>query len=121
MISSEKELGEALKTQQDTIEIEGDLAKKVIRIKATGAVAWGVAIGAIAVAVVAILTSPATGGAHGVICAGLTAPVAVGILGGGAATAAIAVAVAAGGIGALNRLRSYKMEKLGPDHIILKK
>ena len=34
-IRAEKELGEALKNDQDRIEIEGDLAKKVIRIKAT--------------------------------------------------------------------------------------
>ena len=121
MITTEKELGQALKDEQDTIEIEGDLAKKIIKIKATGAVAWAVAIGAIAVAVVAVLTSPATGGAHGVIGVGLTAPVAVGILGFSTTTAAISIAVAAGGVGALKTLRSYKMKKLGSNHIILYK
>ena len=119
-VKDEKELGQALKEQQDTIEIEGDLTKKILKIKATGKIAWAVAIGAIGVAVVAILTAPATGGTHGVVGV-MAAPVAVGILGAGTTVAAIAIAIGAGGVGALNRLRSYKVEKLGPDHIILKK
>ena len=121
MVTTEKELGKALKEEQDSIEITGELAEKVIKIKATGKVAWAVAIGAIAVAVVAVLTSPATGGGHGIIAVGITAPVAAGILGVSVTMAAIAIAVAAGGVGALNKLRSYKLEKLGQDHIILKK
>jgi len=120
-IRNEKELGEALKEEPDSIEIEGDLARKVIRIKATGKVAWAVAIAAIGLAVVAVLTSPATGGAHGVIAVGVTAPVAVSILGLSATTAAVSIAVAAGGVGALKTLRSYKLQKLGNDHILLSK
>lgn len=120
-ISTEKELGEALKEQPDSIEIEGDLAKKIIKIKATGKAAWAIAIGAIAVVVIAVLTSPATGGAHGVLAVGVTAPVAVGILGVSATTAAVSIAVAVGGVGALNTLRSYNLKKLGNDHIILSK
>ena len=38
-ITSEKEPGQALKSKRDIIEIEGDLSKKVIKIKETGAVA----------------------------------------------------------------------------------
>ena len=38
-IINEKDLSEALKNDKDTIEIGGDLADKVIRIKATGLVA----------------------------------------------------------------------------------
>ncbi|WP_332405986.1 hypothetical protein, partial [Vibrio metschnikovii] len=41
-ISNEADLGEALKREQDTIEIEGDLKNKVLKIKATGKVAWAV-------------------------------------------------------------------------------
>lgn len=33
-IFSEKDLGDALNGEQNTIEIEGDLAEKIIRIKA---------------------------------------------------------------------------------------
>lgn len=38
-VSDEKELGSALKSGEDTIEVEGDLKDKVLRIKATGRVA----------------------------------------------------------------------------------
>ena len=34
-VSNEKELGIALEQNQDSIEIEGDLSKKVIKIKVT--------------------------------------------------------------------------------------
>lgn len=49
---TEKELGEALKREEDTITIEGDLVNKVIKIHGTGKTAWGLTIGAIGVAVV---------------------------------------------------------------------
>ncbi|WP_275897270.1 hypothetical protein [Helicobacter suis] len=39
-IQTEEELARAIKEGRDTIEIEGDLATKTIRIKATGKVAW---------------------------------------------------------------------------------
>ena len=46
---------------------------------------------------------------------------AVAILGPGAATAAVSIAVAAGGIGVLNRLRDYRMEKISSEKVILHK
>ena len=119
-IRTEKELGEALKNGQDRIEIEGDLSKKVIRIKATGKVAWVIAGGVIAVAVVALLATPVTGGASNVAHL-FTAPAAVAILGVSATSSAIAIAVAAGGIGALKKLRSYSLEKNPDGSITLKK
>ncbi len=61
-ITDEKKLGTALKQSLDIIEIEGSLSTKVIKIMATGKIACGVEIGAIAVAVVAILTAPLTAG-----------------------------------------------------------
>ena len=94
-ITTEKELGQALKEDQDTIEIEGDLAQKTFRIKAAGKVAWVVAFGAIVVAVASVLAAPATGGTS--TTAGLiAAPAAVAAIGGAATTAAIGIAVGAG-------------------------
>ncbi len=58
---NEQELGEALKNDTDTIVIEGDLAKKVVRIRATGKVAWAIAIGAIAIAVGIAIASGGAG------------------------------------------------------------
>ena len=109
-IRTEKELGEALKKGQEQIEIEGDLAKKVIKIKATGYVAWAVAIGAIAISVVALIVTPSTIGASNVAHF-VTAPAAVGILGFSATSSAIAIAVATGGIGALKNSRRYSLKK----------
>jgi hypothetical protein len=104
-IQTEKELGEALKNDQDTIEIEGDLQKKVLKIKATGKVAWAIAIGAIGIAVVVALGSGgAAAPASGVVGIG-----AVSVLGFSTAMSAVGIAIAAGGVGALNSLRRYKI------------
>ncbi len=105
-VSTEEELGEALRNGESSIIIEGDLANKVIRIRAAGEVAWLVAIGAIGIVVMSILLAAPTGGAAG---AGLVAaPAAIGILGTAATTTAVGIAVAAGGVAALNKLRGYK-------------
>lgn len=110
-ISNEKDLGDAIKNEQDTIEIEGDLGKKVLKIKATGKVAWMVAAGAIGVAVLAIMypipepTTQVASKAFAITAGGS----AVAILGAGTATTAISIAIVAGGVGALNKLRAYKV------------
>lgn len=116
----EKDLGNDIKNNKDKIEIEGDLAKKVIKIKATGNVAWGICIAAIAIAVAMIIAGTVTGGASTVVALPAMAG-AVGILGTGTATSAVAIAVAAGGVGALNKLRNYKMEKISDTKIILRR
>lgn len=119
-ITSEKELGRALKSNQDTIEIKGDLSKKVLKIKATGTVAWAIAIGAIGIAVASILAAPATAGTSASV-AYLSGTAAVSTIGFSATTTAITIAVAAGGVGSLNSLRSYKVVHKTSDKIILKK
>jgi hypothetical protein len=116
----EKELGKALKEKEDTIEITGDLAKKVIKIKATGKVAWVIAIGAIGVAVLLALSAPATLGTGAVAGVAALGP-AVAILGTGTAVAAVSIAVAAGGVSSLSTLRQYNLEKISDDHVILRK
>ncbi|MGM0582962.1 MAG: hypothetical protein ACQETL_19960 [Bacteroidota bacterium] len=122
-IDNEKDLGKALKKDQETIEIEGSLKDKVIRIKATGKVAWTIAIGSIGIAVVAILYPvpelATQTGAKGI--AALTGGAAVGILGAGTAASAISIAVAAGGVATLNKLRGYKITSKSGDKIVLRK
>lgn len=122
-VRTEKELGKAIKEEKDTIEIEGDLRRKVIIIKATGKVAWAVAIGAIGVAVTATFLILPTGGASAP-ATGVLLPAAVAFGGGiggiSVACAAVSIAVAAGGVGALNTLREYDLtEKDGM--VILKR
>ena len=119
-VTTEKELGKALKRNEEIIEITRDLAKKTIRLRATGNVAWAIAFAAIGIAVYGVIAAPATGGSSGIF-AGFTAPAAVGILGGAASYSAIAIAVAAGGVGALTSLRKYKEISRTSSSVILKR
>lgn len=106
-VSNEKELGIALNENQETIEIEGDWTKKIIKIKAVGKVAWAIAIGAVSVA---IITAMSGIGQPVSLVAGTGA---VSILGYGAAAAAIAIAIGGGGVKVLVKLRKYKLIKQG--------
>lgn len=120
-IKTEKELGAALKNGESTIEIEGDLSKKVIRIKATGKLAWAIGIAAIGVAVVATIAAAPSGGSS-LAAHGLMAPAAAAALGGpSVAASALMIAVAAGGIGGLNKLRKYSMSKKADGRVVLTK
>lgn len=119
-VENEKELGKALKNDEDSIEISVDLERKVLKIKATRGAAWIVAVGAITVAVVATLAAPATGGASSLVSVA-AAPAAVSILGASTTIAAINIAVAAGGTKALNKLREYKIVKNNGKTILIKK
>jgi len=117
-----RELGKVIKENRDTIEIEGKLGPVVIRIKAVGNVAWGMAIGAIAVALVAAISIPASGGAStplAVAGEAIAAPVALSVLGIQATTAAIAIAVAGGGIGVLSLLRKYRIVEKSNNRVVL--
>ena len=123
-VRTEEELGEAIKNDEDTIEIEGDFAKKVIRIRATGTVAWAIAIAAIAIAVYALLTASATGRAPGFgagVAVGAIAPRATGILGKSVTVAAIGIAIAGGGISTLTKLRDYEEISRTENSLVLKK
>lgn len=115
VINNESDLGKALNSKQDTIEIEGDLVNQVIKIKTTGTVAWVVAVCAIGVAFVLALfgrEGTETNGSNlhptdaivAISCIG-----AVMILGISTIISAFLIAVAAGGVGALNTLRKYKI------------
>ena len=120
----EKELGKAIKEGQDCIEVEFDLAKKVLKIKGVGKVAWGACIVALAVVVAAVIATVSSGGTSGpaTVPAGLTGMgTASAILGGSVATSAVAIAVAGGGIATLKKLRKYRVEKISDDKIILHK
>lgn len=124
VVKTEKELGDAVKRGDDTIEIEGNLAKKTIKIRATGSVAWAIAIGAIGIAVYASIATLGTGGAAAPVTgamSALAAPAAIGVLGTTVTYSAIAIAVAAGGVGALTSLRNYKEISRTDNRLVLKK
>ena len=120
-VHTKDELNDAMNRGDSTIEIEGDLAKHVIKIKATGGVAWAIAIGAIAIAVIAAVAAIPSGGTS---TAGL--PIATGaaaaFIGVETTGTAIAIAIAAGGVGVLTRLRSnYKIVEKSDSRVVLMK
>ncbi|MGJ0475732.1 hypothetical protein ACR6AP_13690 [Klebsiella variicola] len=123
-VTTEKELAHAIKENEDTITIEGDLAKKTLRIKATGKVAWVIAFGAIGVAVYSIMVTIGTGGASAPatgVTAAFTGGAAISILGASTTATAISIAVAAGGVGVLTKLRSYRIVEKSDNHLVLTK
>lgn len=116
-IKDEKDLGRALKKGEGTLEIEGNLKDRILRIKATGKVTWIIASGSILIAVTVIIASGGTATpASALIGAG-----AITILGFPAALSALIIAIAAGGVGALNKLRSYKVVSNSENKLILKR
>lgn len=123
-ITSEKELSKAIKEGQDTIEIEGDLIGKTIRIKATGKVAWGVVVAAMGAAIATVLVTTRTGPSTVPMSLAVNAvaiPSTTAILGLPATISALTIAVAGGGIGVLNKLRDYKIVSREDSKLILQK
>ena len=117
IVKTEKELAEAIKNDEPTIEIEGDLKEKTLKIKATGTAAWIIAIGAIGAVVTIVITT----GGIGIPISGIIGAGAVSILGLPAATSAATIAVAAGSVDVLNKLRDYEIVENNNDVLILKK
>ena len=123
-MTDEKELGKAIKEEQDHIEVEFDLAKKVIKIKGVGKVAWGVCVVALTVAIGAFIVTLSSGGTSSPasVPAGLAGMgTASAIMGAGVASSAVAIGAAGGGIATLKKLRKYRIEKINDDKIILHK
>mgnify|MGYP000470627737 FL=1 len=123
-MTTEKELGEALKRGESTIEVEFDLQNKVLKIKALEKGAWAVCVAAIGVAVVCGVVTISTAGTATVPSAFVAAPAVVTVssfLGMPTAISAIGIAIAGGGVGALNKLRGYRVEKVSDEKIILHK
>lgn len=123
-----KELADAIKNSEDEIIVEGDLKKGVLRIKATGKVAWGVCAVALTSAIAFYIATPgatiaATPVAGGAALVGGTTMSAVAATALGAAIVpAVTIGVCAGGIGALNTLRDkYKVVEKSKTSIKLKK
>lgn len=109
-MTTEKELGEALKRGDSTIVVEFELANKVIRIKATEKGVWALCVGAIGVAAVCGVVTISTAGTATVPSAFIATPAiatASGVLGMSTTISAIGIAIAGGGVGALNKLRGY--------------
>ncbi|WP_141606999.1 hypothetical protein [Treponema saccharophilum] len=134
-VTTEKELGNAIHDNVDTIEIEGDLGKKVVKIKATGKVAWAACIGSLTIAIIATVAAmipdpaePVEIGVAGIaygfsavtLGAATTSAVSIGIAG-AIAAGATGAAVGSAAIGILNKLREYKITEKSEGKVILKR
>lgn len=119
-ITDEKELRQALQAGTDSIEIEGNLKDKVVRIKASGKVAWVIALGAIAVAVIVALshTLANINNANKVL---MESPTSAPHLGLSIVWILLGIAVVAIIVAMLNKFRGYKLEKVSNTRIILRK
>ena len=124
IVTNEKDLGKALSNKQDEIIIEGDIVKKVFKIKAKGKVAWAIAFAAIVVAVAAVIATIGSGGAASpasVPAKLIGGTAAASVLGLSTAKSAVLIAVAAGSASSLNTLRKYKLIEKSNSKAILRK
>lgn len=131
-VRTSKELGIAIKNNEDYIYVEGDLKNKIIRIKATGKIAWGIAGASIAIAVGLYLATPAVtavsapaagvGGAISFTGSAAAATAAITVLGFNATVVAITVAVSAGGFAGIQSLRDkYTIVSKDDNGVIMKR
>ena len=124
-MTDEKELGKAIKEGKDNIEVEFDLARKVIKIKGVGKVAWGACALGLSITIAAVIVTLSSGGTSSpaTVPAGLAGMgTATAVMGYSVATSAVAIGAAGGGgIATLNKLRKYRIEKINEDKIILHK
>lgn len=129
-VTTAVELGNAIKNGEDEIIILGDLSAKVIKIKATGKVAWILAYSAVSVAITAVLTSPSLLlGAAGLVAEGTLvslastlATSAVAVWGLGTTVQAIAIGVGAKNTKVLRKLKdNYEIVQNGSSQVIIRK
>ncbi len=132
-VDNERDLGKELHNGTDCIEIEGNIQKGVIKIKASGKVAWGLLIGALGVSIPLVIATVASAGT----AAAFTGPALVTVIAPvsatlGVSTTITAVGIAAGaaigangsvsaGSDALKKLRKYKAVKIGERLFLIKK
>ena len=117
-------MGRKVNNGEDEITIEGDLAKKTIRIKATGKVAWAIAFGAIGVALVVAIGGAGAGPAAPALeaIAITSAGGAVAVIGLPATVAALSMAFAVKNKKELNSLRDdYIIVSKTNNRVVLKR
>jgi len=118
-VRNEEEFGEAIREGKDGIELEGDLASKVKKLYKINLTLWSFCLVCLAVAIIALMQVPITGGTSGIISLIAGTP-AVAILGTEAAVTAVMIGVAGGGIGVLIKLRrAYRIETRKKGRIIV--
>lgn len=121
-VKNEDDLGRALKSKEDIIEVEYDLKDKVLRLRSIGDVSWMVCITAMTVAVASIIATAATAGITAPVNAFIASPALIGavtVLGVPTTVSALSIAIAGGGVASLNELRDYKVKTISADKVQL--
>ena len=118
LAENEKALGEALKNDEETIELEGALAERIKRIYQLNHVLWCLCVVSLAVAAAALLAAPASAGTSSAVSLAAAAPAAA-AMGAPAAVTAALTAAAGGGVHVLRKLRERTMKELKNGHIVL--
>lgn len=119
-VNDEKGLGEAIRKNEKTIDVHGSIAPRIKRLHDLDKVLYCMCLMCLAVAVVALMQVPATGGGMLPLSFVAGTPAAA-IMGVSTAKTAALVAASGGGISALKQLRKYKLKQVGKEHIILHK
>lgn len=121
-VSTAKELGQAICSNESQIIITGSLGDVVIKIEAIGSVAWLIATGAVGGIIAGVCVSVGSGGAAvpaGAAMHLISIPTAAAACGGiSVVTVLCSLAAAGGGIGTLHALRKYQAKREG-DHVVL--
>lgn len=122
VVKDAKELAQAIKSNEDYIEIEGDLKKGVVKVKGTGKIAWALCFSciAIAAAATAYIVMKNDEDAKTKAVAAISATAAVAILGPTTAATCVMMAVYAGNVDVISKLREYRIEEQG-DRLFLVK
>ena len=106
-VDNEEDLAEAMEQLEDRdideIEISGNLKDQVVEIKGKGSVVWGIVAACFAVAAIALLTAPSTGGISGIVAGPACVP-AVAAIGTGGCTMLAKLICAAGSVDIMDDL-----------------
>lgn len=117
-VKDEEELGKALKNNEETIEMKGNLARRICRIWNMDKLLWCLCLACLTVAVAALIASPAIGGIPAVAGFVSGTPAAA-ILGVPVAESAVLIAISGGSVRVLKQLRGYRMKRFDESHIVL--
>lgn len=117
-VKDAKELAQAIKSNENYIEIEGDLKKGVVKVKGTGKIAWTLCIGGLTIAAAMVINKQAD--PKTAALAAVSATAAAGILGPTTAAMCVMMAVYAGNVDVISKLREYRIEEQG-DRLFLVK
>lgn len=117
-VYNEKEFGDAIRREEDYIELDGKLASHVKKLIKLNAVLWAFCLAALSVSIIAVIQMPVTAGMSGIVST-VSGTAAAAVLGMDTAVAAVSIAIVGGGISTLYKLRKYCLKRKRNGKIII--